>query len=158
MGIISGEEIFLTLLLSHSKETRVLIIKKQNVMKKIVLSLAAIMMVSMSSVSMASNKGGNHHKGNHTEVIVRYENDRDHDNGYHRGRNHRNENYYICNDNRRYDNYRDCRDERYYEMRDRDDRCREGRYEYRHHHRHNNDAKVAGAILGTAALVLLATH
>ncbi len=154
MGIISGEEIFLALLLSHNKETRVLIIKKQNVMKKIILSLVTIMMVSMSSVCMASNKGGHHHKGDCTEVIVRYDNDRHHDNGYHRGRDYRDEERYICRDNRRYDNYRDYRDERYREMRDREDR-----WEYRHrHHNHNSDAKVAGAILGTAALVLLTSH
>ena len=45
-------------------------------MKKIILSLVAIIMVSVSSACMASNKGGHHHKGNRTEVIVIHENNR----------------------------------------------------------------------------------
>lgn len=121
-------------------------------MKKIVLLLVAIMMVSINSVSMASNKGKHHHKGNHTEVIVRYENDRDHDYRDYRDRDYRDGDRYIRHDNRRYENYRD---NRYCEREHRKDRC----YECAHHRRHHNcDTKVAGAILGTAALVLMTSH
>jgi Ni/Co efflux regulator RcnB len=121
-------------------------------MKKIVLLLVAIMMVSINSVSMASNKGKHHHKGNHTEVIVRYDNDRDHNYRNYRDRDYRDGDRYIRHDNRRYDNYSD---HRYCERKHRKDRY----YECRHNrHHHNSDAKVAGAILGTAALVLLTSH
>lgn len=106
----------------------------------------------MSSVSMASNKGGHHKKGHRTEVIVRYENDRDCD---YRDRDYRDGDRYVRHDNRRYDGYND--DYRYYEKRHRKDRCRRDRcYECRHHH--NSNAKVAGAVLGTAALILLTSH
>ncbi len=113
-------------------------------MKKIILTLVAIMMVSMTSVSMASNKG-RHHNGNRTEVIVRYDNGRDRD---YRHEDYRDGDRYMRPDNRRYDNYRDNRD---YE-----NRYRENRYHDRRHH-HNSDAKVAGLALGAAALILLTT-
>ncbi|BEG98765.1 hypothetical protein [Bacteroides sedimenti] len=128
-------------------------------MKKIILSLVAIIMVSMNSVSMASNKGGKH-KGNRTEVIIRYENDRDHE---YRDRDcreykDRDDDRYYSNNNRRYDNYDD---NEYYERRDRMKRCKMHRYDDQCHdcreHRDNSGAKVAGAILGTAALILLTT-
>jgi len=125
-------------------------------MKKIILSLVAIMMVSMSSVAMAGNGNGKHHKGCRTEVVVRYENGRDCDrHDYYRD--NRDCDRYAYRDNRRYDNYRDLRDERYREARYREDQCRGDRYEYRRHH-HDDGAKVAGAILGAAGLILLATH
>lgn len=111
----------------------------------------------MSSVSMASNKGKHHHKGNRTEVIVIHENGRDRDCRDYRDRDYRDRDRYYRHDNRRYDDYRDnrrcevrykkCKHHRYY------DRCDDCRY-----HHHNSNAKVAGAILGTAALVLLTTH
>ncbi|SHE29423.1 hypothetical protein SAMN05444405_10150 [Bacteroides luti] len=112
-------------------------------MKKIILSLVAIIMVSVSSACMASNKGGHHHKGNRTEVIVIHENNR--------GRGH-----YIRHDKRRYDGYRN---ERFCQERDHRVKCRKHRYDNRcydcRHHHHNKDAVVAGAVLGTAALVLM---
>jgi len=112
-------------------------------MKKIILSLVAIIMVSVSSACMASNKGGHHHKGNRTEVIVIHENNR--------GRGH-----YIRHDKRRYDGYRN---ERFCQERDHRVKCRKHRYDNRcydcRHHRHNKNAVVAGAVLGTAALVLM---
>jgi len=112
-------------------------------MKKIILSLVAIIMVSVSSACMASNKGGHHHQGNRTEVIVIHKNNR--------GRDH-----YNRHDKRRYDGYRN---ERFCQERDHRVKCRKHRrydrcYDCRHY-RHNKDAVVAGAVLGTTALVLL---
>nr|WP_320038476.1 hypothetical protein [uncultured Bacteroides sp.] len=117
-------------------------------MKKIILSLVAIIMVSVSSACMASNKGGHHNKGNRTEVIVIHENNR--------GRDYRGRDHYIRHDNRRYDGYRNERfcQERDHRVKCRKHRCYDRCYECRHHH-HNKDAVVAGAVLGTAALVLL---
>ena len=125
-------------------------------MKKIFLSLVAIIMVSMSSVAMAGHGYGHRHKGARTEVIISYENGRDCDrHDYYRG--DRDCDRYTYRDNRRYDDYRDLREEREREMRYREDQCRRERYERRCHH-HNDGAKVAGAILGAAGLILLATH
>lgn len=128
-------------------------------MKKVVLSLIAIIMVSMSSVSMASNKGKHHHKGNRTEVIVIHENNRGGNCREYRDRDYRNNDRYYRHDNRRCNDYRDGRrcEVRYKKHKCKGHRCDGYCYEPHHHH-HNTNAKVAGAILGTAALVLLTTH
>ncbi len=125
-------------------------------MKKIFLSLVAIIMVSMSSVAMAGHGNKHHHKGSRTEVIISYENGRDCDcHDYYRD--DRDCDRYAYRDNRRYDDYRDLREERERERRYKEDQCRRERYEHRRHH-HNDGAKVAGAILGATGLILLATH
>lgn len=122
-------------------------------MKKIVLTLAAIMMVSMSSVSMASNRG-NHRDNNRTEVrVVRYEKSVTF-NG--------DEGRFVRDDDRRYEDNRDR--DNYRESvnyRDRDDYRDREDYEYReyrHDNRRHNDRtadRVAGAVIGAAAMLIL---
>jgi len=128
-------------------------------MKKIILTLVAIMMVTMSSVSMASNKG-KYNNGNCREISVEaYADYRNHDRGNNKGvyveyneySNRDNRDYYDNEDRYEGREYRD-RDYRDRDCRDRDDRC----YERRHHHG-NSDAKTVGTILGVASLILLAT-
>ncbi len=128
-------------------------------MKKIILTLVAIMMVTMSSVSMASNKG-KHNNGNCKEISIEaYGNYRNNGRGhnkkvyveYNEYNNRDNRDYYDNDDRYESREYRD-RDYRDRDRRDRDDRCNERR----HHHR-NSDAKTVGTILGVASLILLAT-
>nr|WP_321376600.1 hypothetical protein [uncultured Bacteroides sp.] len=128
-------------------------------MKKIILTLVAIMMVTMSSVSMASNKG-KHNNGNCKEISIEaYGNYRNNGRGhnkkvyveYNEYNNRDNRDYYDNDDRYEGREYRD-RDYRDRDRRDRDDRCNERR----HHHR-NSDAKTVGTILGVASLILLAT-
>lgn len=128
-------------------------------MKKIILTLVAIMMVTMSSVSMASNKG-KHNNGNCKEISVEaYGNYRNNGRGhnkkvyveYNEYNNRDNRDYYDNDDRYEGREYRD-RDYRDRDRRDRYDRCNERR----HHHR-NSDAKTVGTILGVASLILLAT-
>ena len=128
-------------------------------MKKIILTLVAIMMVTMSSVSMASNKG-KHNNGNCREISIEaYGNYRNNGRGhnkkvyveYNEYNNRDNRDYYDNDDRYESREYRD-RDYRDRDRRDRDDRCNERR----HHHR-NSDAKTVGTILGVASLILLAT-
>jgi hypothetical protein len=122
-------------------------------MKKMIFTLAAIMMVSISSVSMASNRGG-HHKGNYKEISIEvYENYRNHNRN--------------CDNDRRYEesrdyNYYDNRDRENWNREDEERECREYRDRDRRHHNHrdcreNSDAKVVGTVLGAAALLILAT-
>lgn len=128
-------------------------------MKKIILTLVAIMMVTMSSVSMASNKG-KHNNGNCKEISIEaYGNYRNNGRGhnkkvyveYNEYNNRDNRDYYDNDDRYESREYRD-RDYRDRDRRDRYDRCNERR----HHHR-NSDAKTVGTILGVASLILLAT-
>jgi len=131
-------------------------------MKKIILTLVAIMMVTMSSVSMASNKG-KHNNGNCREISIEaYANYRNHDRGnnkkvyveYNEYNNRDNRDYYD-NDNRDYYNNDDRYEGR--EYRDRDRRDSYDRCDERRHHHGNSDAKTVGTILGVASLILLAT-
>ncbi len=110
-------------------------------MRKILLTLAAIMMVSMSSISMASNRG-EHHKGYRTEVrVVKHV------------RIHKDHGRYDRHNERRHD----AREFSYRDRRDREERYRQERLRDRRHHRHNNNRNTAGVIVGAAALLLLAT-
>jgi len=136
-------------------------------MKKIILTLVAIMMVTMSSVSMASNKG-KHNNGNCREISIEaYANYRNHDRGnnkkvyveYNEYNNRDNRDYYD-NDNRDYYNNDDRYEGREYRGRDYRDRDRRDSYDRcdeRRHHHGNSDAKTVGTILGVASLILLAT-
>lgn len=128
-------------------------------MKKIILTLVAIMMVTMSSVSMASNKG-KHNNGNCREISIEaYGNYRNNGRGhnkkvyveYNEYNNRDNRDYYDNDDRYEGREYRD-RDYRDRDRRDRYDRCNE-----RRHHHGNSDAKTVGTILGVASLILLAT-
>ncbi len=125
-------------------------------MKKIILSLLAIMMVSMSSVAIASDRGGRHHRGHDAEVVVRYENGRGYDrpNYY---RNDRDDNRCDYRDDRRMPEYRGPREDRDYDMRYREEPPRRPRHEYRHYYYRNN-TRAAGIVLGAAALILLTSH
>jgi len=122
-------------------------------MKKIIFTLAAIMMALMSSVSMASNKGGYSNDNRHEIRVEDYEHYRNRDNR---------------NDDRRYEeskdyNYRDNRDRDNWDQNDRDREYRECQdRDYRQHNERrychkDNNAKVVGTILGAAALLILAT-
>ena len=120
-------------------------------MKKIIFTLAAIMMVTMSSVSMASNKGGynnGNHKGSHSEIRVEvYESYRNRDNNNNRYEESRE---YNNRDNRDYEEYdrNDCHNNK---NRDRDYRNNN------HCHKNNDSKKIVGTILGVASLIILAT-
>jgi pyruvate/2-oxoacid:ferredoxin oxidoreductase alpha subunit len=123
-------------------------------MKKIIFTLAAIMMVSISSVSMASNRGG-HHRGDCKEISIEvYENYRTrHNRNYDNDRRYEEPRDYNNYDNRDRDNWnREDEGREYRECRDRD-----RRHYNRRDYRENSDAKVVGTVLGAAALLILAT-
>lgn len=114
-------------------------------MKKIILTLAAIIMVSMSSVSMASNRG-KHKKHDRTEIrVVRSDNYYgDYDNGRH----------YVRHDYRT--RYEGPEYKRYKEHRYRGNGWREDRYYDRGYYHNDRTAdRVTGAIIGATAVLLL---